>query len=417
MPAGYAPAHGYTIEFQKRGLPHAHILIILTPEDRFKSIAEVDAAVSAEIPDQALYPNLYETVTRCMLHGNCSVYATTKTGTVPPCWDSDKDQCSKQFPKDFCDETVFEPDFGYPKYRRRRPAGVPEDDSKQNNWVVPHNPYLTAKYDAHINVEICANVKACKYIFKYVHKGSDRASLRIQRDNGVDEEQVDEVEEYRDARWIGSAEACWRIFGFDMHGHKPSVERLQLHLPNQQGVQFDDDDDLSLILGEEAERQTMLTAFFQLNQQRQVEGQVGDLLYTDLLTDYVWRKDLKPKKWHPRQRTTGKIGRIYYINPTAGELFYLRYLLLHVPNPTSFEDLRTVNGNLEPTFHAACMARGLLLHDSAPDDTLRECSAWDGGRPLRGVFVCLLLLNNVENPLNLWNKHKTRYVGDFHLVD
>lgn len=48
---GYAPAHVYTIEFQKRGLPHAHILIILTPEDRFKSIAEVDAAVSAEIPN------------------------------------------------------------------------------------------------------------------------------------------------------------------------------------------------------------------------------------------------------------------------------------------------------------------------------------------------------------------------------
>ena len=156
--------------------------------------------------------------------------------------------------------------------------------------MVPHNPYLTAKYDAHINVEIYANIKACKYIFKYIHKGSDRASLRIQRDNGadgVDEDQVDEIEEYRDTRWIGSAEACWRIFGFDMYGHKPSVEQLQLHLPNEQGVQFDDDDDLSLVLGHEAERQTTLTAFFQLNQHRQDQGQVGDLLYTDLLTDYV----------------------------------------------------------------------------------------------------------------------------------
>ena len=65
---------------------------------------------------------------------------------------------------------------------------------------------------------------------------------------------------------------------------------------------------------------------------------------------------------------------MYYINPTAGELFYLRYLLLHVPNPTSFEDLLTVDGTLQPTFHAACITRGLLLYDSAPNDTLREYS-------------------------------------------
>ena len=65
-----------------------------------------------------------------MLHRNYSHYATTKTGTVPLCWDSDKDQYNKQFPKDFCDKTIFEPDFGYPKYRRRRPARILEDDSK-----------------------------------------------------------------------------------------------------------------------------------------------------------------------------------------------------------------------------------------------------------------------------------------------
>ena len=420
MPAGYAPAHAYTIEFQKRGLPHAHILIILTPDDRFKSIVEVDAAVSAEIPDQALYPNLYATVTSCMLHGNCSHYATTKTGKPPPCWDPERDECKKQFPKAFNDETVFEPDFGYPKYRRRRPTGTPEDDSKQNCWVVPYNPYLTAKYDAHINVEICANVKACKYIFKYVHKGSDRASLRIQRDNGadgVDQDPVDEVEEYREARWVGSAEACWRIYTFEMHANKPAVERLDLHLPNAQGVQFDDEDDLALVLGEEAERETKLTAFFKLNQLRRDQAVVGDLLYTDVTNDHVWKKDLSPKQWQTRQRDTGTISRMHYINPTAGELFYLRYLLLHVPNPTSFEDLLTVNDTVNPTFHAACTARGLLLHDSMPDDTLRECSAWHGGHLLRGLFVYLLLNSDIDNALNLWNGHKTRYVDRFSLVD
>ena len=43
---------------------------------------------------------------------------------------------------------------------------MPDNESKQNSWVVPYNPYLLAKYDAHINVEICANVKMQQYVWK-----------------------------------------------------------------------------------------------------------------------------------------------------------------------------------------------------------------------------------------------------------
>ena len=76
--------------------------------------------MSAEIPDQRLLPNLYAMVTRCMLHANCSQYATTRTGTPPPCWVSEKNACSKRFPKEFCNHTASKPDFGYPKYRLLR---------------------------------------------------------------------------------------------------------------------------------------------------------------------------------------------------------------------------------------------------------------------------------------------------------
>ena len=70
---------------------------------------------------------------------------------------------------------------------------------------MPYSPYLSIKYNAHINVEICANVKACKYIFKYVHKGSDRVSLQIVREDqqnadAAKAESVNEIQKYRDAR-------------------------------------------------------------------------------------------------------------------------------------------------------------------------------------------------------------------------
>ena len=91
---GIAVADVYTIEFQKRGLPHAHMLIILRAEDKFTTAELIDEVVSAEIPDPNASPRLYNIVINTMIHG--------------PCGDADPDSpcmengcCSKNFPKEF----------------------------------------------------------------------------------------------------------------------------------------------------------------------------------------------------------------------------------------------------------------------------------------------------------------------------
>jgi len=45
--------------------------------------------------------------------------------------------------------------------------------------VVPYNRDLCVKYDAHINVERVAMRRVVKYLYKYVHKGHDRAPLKV----------------------------------------------------------------------------------------------------------------------------------------------------------------------------------------------------------------------------------------------
>ena len=75
--------------------------------------------------------------------------------------------CSKEFPKDFQDETSLT-EFTYPKYRRRSPEAGGNTAVKlvngrevvvDNSMVVPYNSYLSLKYDgAHINVEWIASV-------------------------------------------------------------------------------------------------------------------------------------------------------------------------------------------------------------------------------------------------------------------
>jgi hypothetical protein len=39
------------IEFQKRGLPHMHSVLWLHPDDKIREVDDVDAVVSAELPD------------------------------------------------------------------------------------------------------------------------------------------------------------------------------------------------------------------------------------------------------------------------------------------------------------------------------------------------------------------------------
>ena len=47
---GKVEAHIYVIEWQKRGLPHAHILICLADDNKIRTVNQVNNLVSAEIP-------------------------------------------------------------------------------------------------------------------------------------------------------------------------------------------------------------------------------------------------------------------------------------------------------------------------------------------------------------------------------
>ncbi|GBM61856.1 hypothetical protein AVEN_265503-1 [Araneus ventricosus] len=48
---GTVLAYIYVIEFQKRGLPHAHILLTLDSESKIRTKDDIDKFVSAELPD------------------------------------------------------------------------------------------------------------------------------------------------------------------------------------------------------------------------------------------------------------------------------------------------------------------------------------------------------------------------------
>ena len=108
---GRVVAHIHVIEFQKRGLPHAHILLILADEDKPNGTDDYDRFICAELPDPVQEPILHTIVASTMMHGPCGVERPNA-----PCMVDGK--CSKGYPKAFCDTTMESAD-GYPVYRRR----------------------------------------------------------------------------------------------------------------------------------------------------------------------------------------------------------------------------------------------------------------------------------------------------------
>eukprot|EP00267_Zea_mays_P035403 XP_008671145.1 uncharacterized protein LOC103648453 [Zea mays] len=124
---GKIRAYVYVVEFQKRGLPHAHFLLIMQRKYKLTCPEQYDLLISAEIPNKKKYPQLYKMVIKHMMHGP---YANKADGDV------------------------------------------------------------------------------------------------------------DEIKQYRDARWVTPPEALWRIFSFDLSQNSPPVMQLQLHLENMHMVSF-----------------------------------------------------------------------------------------------------------------------------------------------------------------------------------
>ena len=389
----------YTVEWQKRGLPHIHILLWLEQKIRPESI---DKVISAEIPDPELDPALHEIVKTTMIHGPCGTLNRNS-----PCMVNGA--CSKKYPRPLLKETQTGDD-GYPQYRRRSVAdggftakvgGL----DLENRWVVPYSPVLSRIFSAHINVELCNSVKSIKYICKYVNKGSDQATFKVG--------DLDEVTRYETGRYISSSEAAWRIFCFSIHERYPPIVQLAVHLENGQRVYFTESNVVDKIINPS---NTTLLGFFELCQ---VDAFARTLLYCEVPAYYIWknqkfhrRKQGQPVTGYPGVKKDKVLGRVYTVHPNNSECYYLRLLLHEVRGPTSFTTLKTVAGIVHPTFHSACKSLGLLEDDANWDHTLEEASLFHSPNRIRDLFAVILVFCQVGDPENLWKKHRGSLAED-----
>ncbi|XP_058768606.1 uncharacterized protein LOC131642370 [Vicia villosa] len=255
----------YTIEFQKRGLPHAHILIFLHPKSKYPTPSDIDKIISAEIPDPTVHPNLYKLVRAHMMHGPCGLARMTSQ-----CMKNGR--CSKYYPKKFIEDTIVDVE-GYPLYRRR-----------SKTFTIEKNGY-------------------------------DRITAAVSTNSS---QPVDEIQQYLDCR-------------------KPVVERMFYHLVGEKPIYYTDYARMENVLETASVTESMFTAWLVANAKYE-EAQT--LTYGQFVSKFVYHK--KKREWKPRKKGF-TIGRLIWVPPTTGELFYLRMMLTVAKGPTTYEEIRTVD--------------------------------------------------------------------------
>jgi len=228
---GEVVAYSAVIEFQKRGLPHAHILVTLADQDKLREAEQIDEFISAELPDETEYPRLFQLVSTLMIHGPCG-----NKNPNSPCMVDGK--CTKYYPKQFVEKTHFMNNKIIHK-RRRGPMRLINANNTiktiDNRDVVTYCPFLTLENESHINVVVVSDVGACKYLYKYINKSPETALYTINN-----ETVYDQIRSYQETRYVSSGMAAWKLFGFPIHLNSHTVVRLPVHLPGEKIVYYEE---------------------------------------------------------------------------------------------------------------------------------------------------------------------------------
>lgn len=155
-------AYVYFVEFQKRGLPHIHLLLSLASEDKIRTKERIDQFFCAEIPDPTKNLLLFDLITNVMVHGPCDERFCLQKG-----------RCTKGYPKTVNPETYIDQN-GFTHCRRRATGHFSNSRGRKNinnGDVVTYMPIIMKIFQGHINAEVMSkSQRTIKYLFKYIFK-------------------------------------------------------------------------------------------------------------------------------------------------------------------------------------------------------------------------------------------------------
>ena len=118
---------------------------------------------------------------------------------------------------------------------------------------------------------------------------------------------------------------------------------------------------------------------------------------------------------HVVQRNPSRphLSRLQSVHVSRGELFYLRILLLSRPG-NNWDDLRTVDNVVHPSFQSACITLGLFRDKDEAHFCMQEAiNTLRTPHQLRILFIHLLTNSCIDSPLQFWTEFQSKILEDF----
>ncbi|KAG2855802.1 hypothetical protein PC113_g12135 [Phytophthora cactorum] len=192
-----------------------------------------------------------------------------------------------------------------------------------------------------------------------------------------------------------------RLLDYSVQGKTHAITQLTIHLENEQMVTFRSSDDPAVVVTRG--KHTMLTRFFEFCASEPPENHVAkSTLYQDIPKLFRW--DTKAKRWVRRKRYQAALGRMIHVSPRDMQRFYMRVLLCHRKGPTSFENLRTVDGVTYDSYREAALHEGYLEDDSEYVACTTEVSQFRMPYQLRQLFATIIVYSQVVEAGALWER-------------
>jgi hypothetical protein len=362
----------HVIEYQYRGLPHAHLVIRLTdaPDidnpDKDALIKFVNKHFVAEIPrfEGDEYPNVFpalgeppfteEYKQKCV--ELVRMHNTHKCSeAVNGCKKNSTARCKRGYNNTGeVSETYVNATTNRIVYRRRLPC---------DSLIVPYNYEIMMDWDSHLNCEYSGSAYCALYMYKYCYKGASKSErIALESEHGHDE-----IQNFIYGRVMCSMSVYWRLSGYqDYPAAEPPVCCYKVR--SQEQIKYFFDDDVV----------TDIVVYYNR------PAAISHLKYTEFLTKYnlsenlpryyqnmaesrdnflqekhYFRVDIelasivKSKYVYVPVNKITRCIRIEMLYQTSGDIYYLRLILLHRA-ATSDIDVRTVpnvHGAGEPTIY------------------------------------------------------------------
>ena len=410
----------HVIEYQHRGAPHAHIVAKLTNGPSHDNTDECIAWINQHIhivtptitENSSVENKLYvELVTKFQQH---KCYSDKKPGGCQAVDGS----CSRHYDKTVPTPTTSFDTSGFPVYSR------PENKDLK---TVPHNRQMLTDWKAHLNVEFSGKTYTVVYLYSYLFKGRKQEKHELLARN-PDVDPNDEITLYVRARMLCAFDAMWRVLGYQTYpATEPSVSLIKAKLASQVVLLANDHKlcDLAVYFSRADTLNDMkYTTFFS---KYEYDSKYPNRIRTTIREDFIPESDeFNPdihSIYHDMQATetvstanrerriyvykransSDQIVRMGMVYVTAGEIWYLRLLLLNVA-AISFDDLQTVNGIKYGTFQAAAIARGFVRDRNEAKICYRE--AWPTSTPPERRALLVMLAMNGYPALDIFNDNE-----------